>query len=630
MMPVRYLTLLIIALLLSWQPVFGDTESTIPWKTPTFSYTARQAPVAEVLMNFATAQGIGLNLPDGLKLVISGNFHERPSQKFLEEVCASCNLIWYYDGAGLYICTPGQMQSVLLELRYMKADDVIEILRELDVEDPRFPMARTKDNALIKISGPPRYVELIQELVIKADNLHRNRLARDEEIRIFRLKHAWANDVDLGSGDKNSNAGVTVRGVAGILQELMGVNHARTKLQTKEQQASDKKPEDMTADEKAKDEMERISNYAPQILADSRLNAVIVRDSKARMPYYEQLIQELDVPIRMVEIAVTILDIDKSALLDWELRLKGITTKKKYEAGAGLDVDNLASPATLTGLGLTGALSYINNTFSLASSIAALEEKGKARTISRPSILTLDNVTATLQDTKSYHAKVVGKEVVDLTQVTTGIILTVQPRIVDLPQQEIEEGMPMPPSYEIWMSLKIQDGDFETVVVDDLPMSHDSTLETQAGVQEGQCLLIGGYMHESVVEKAWGIPFLRSIPWIGWLFGGIGKDKSIMQRMFLLSPRMIVFNHLSSDPVESSVKHRDVTIESDIQDEFRRRDHQRDVDEQERDQIRKEEEEEWRQEEKQRIKERREALKRQKQQLKKEMEEQERNQDQNP
>lgn len=103
-----------------------------------------------------------------------------------------------------------------------------------------------------------------------------------------------------------------------------------------------------------------------------------------------------------------------------------------------------------------------------------------------------------------------------------------------------------------------------------------------------------------------------------------------MQRMFLLSPRMIVFNHLSSDPVESSVKHRDVTIESDIQDEFRRRDHQRDVDEQERDQIRKEEEEEWRQEEKQRIKERREALKRQKQQLKKEMEEQERNQDQNP
>ena len=616
---------IILTFLLVWRPlaVQAAEPSQIPWKTATYSYTARQAPVSEVLTNFAAAQGIGLNLPQGLpKLLVSGNFHDCKPQKFLEQVCGICNLIWYYDGAGLYICTPAEMRSSLLELRYMKADDVIEILRELDVEDSRFPMARTKDNALIKISGPPRYVELIQELVAKADSLRRNRLSRDEEVRIFKLKHAWADDVTLGSGDAlNGSGGTSVRGVASILQELMGVNNARSRLQTKDQQDNAKRPEDMTADERAKDELERLSSNGAQILADKRLNAVIVRDSKARMPYYEQLIQELDVPIRMVEIAVTILDIDKSALLDWELRLKALGGKRKSRIGAGLDVDNLALPETLTGLGLTGALTYVNNTYSLATSIAALEEKGKARTISRPSLLTLDNVTATLQDTKSYHAKVVGKEVVDLTQVSTGIVLTVQPRIVDLPRQEVEEGMPMPPSYEIWMTLQIQDGDFETVAVDDLPMSHDSTLETQAGVQEGQCLLIGGYMHESVVEKAWGIPFLRSIPWIGWLFGGIGKDKSIMQRMFLLSPRMVVFNHLSSDPIESSVKHRDVRIENDIQDEFRRRDHQRDVDEQERDELRKEEEKEWREEEKQRIKERREALKRQKEQLKKELEE---------
>ena len=215
----------------------------------------------EVLTNFAAAQGIGLNLPQGLKYVVSGNFHECKPQKFLEQVCGICNLVWYYDGAGLYICTPAEMRSSLLELRYMKADDVIEILRELDVEDSRFPMARTKDNALIKISGPPRYVELIQELVAKADSLRRNRLSRDEEVRIFKLKHAWADDVTLGSGDAlNGSGGTSVRGVASILQELMGVNNSHSRLQTKEQQENAKKPEDMTADEKAKDELERHSN----------------------------------------------------------------------------------------------------------------------------------------------------------------------------------------------------------------------------------------------------------------------------------------------------------------------------------------------------------------------------------
>ena len=69
----------------------------------------------------------------------------------------------------------------------------------------------------------------------------------------------------------------------------MGVNHTRSKLQTKEQQASAKKPEDMTADEKAEDELERLSNNDPQILADSRLNAVIVKDVSSRMPFYEEM-----------------------------------------------------------------------------------------------------------------------------------------------------------------------------------------------------------------------------------------------------------------------------------------------------------------------------------------------------
>ena len=226
---------IILTVLLVWRPlaVQAAEPSQIPWKTATYSYTARQAPVSEVLTNFAAAQGIGLNMPQGLKYVVSGNFHECKPQEFLEKVCGICNLVWYYDGAGLYICTPAEMRSSLLELRYMKADDVIEILRELDVEDSRFPMARTKDNALIKISGPPRYVELIQELVVKADSLRRNRLSRDEEVRIFKLKHAWADDVTLGSGDAlNGSGGTSVRGVASILQELMGVNNSRSRLQT--------------------------------------------------------------------------------------------------------------------------------------------------------------------------------------------------------------------------------------------------------------------------------------------------------------------------------------------------------------------------------------------------------------
>ena len=75
-MSLRHL-FIILAFLVIWRPVLGaENETQIPWKTPTYSYTARQALVGEVLTNFAAAQGIGLSLPQGLKLFVSGNFHD--------------------------------------------------------------------------------------------------------------------------------------------------------------------------------------------------------------------------------------------------------------------------------------------------------------------------------------------------------------------------------------------------------------------------------------------------------------------------------------------------------------------------------------------------------------------------
>ena len=77
-MSLRLFFIILTTVLLVWRPlaVRAAESSQIPWKTATYSYTARQAPVSEVLTNFAAAQGIGLNMPQGLKYVVSGNFHE--------------------------------------------------------------------------------------------------------------------------------------------------------------------------------------------------------------------------------------------------------------------------------------------------------------------------------------------------------------------------------------------------------------------------------------------------------------------------------------------------------------------------------------------------------------------------
>ncbi len=556
--------------------------SKVPFPVAKYSYLAKDAPLREVLAAFSAAENLSIIVDAGVdqEWRIAGEFKEVPATEFLARVCALGNLLWYYDKSALYLYRASQVDTVLMDLMHIHAGDVRRMLRELGVEDPRFPISTTHNDELLLISGPPRYVALIKELVGKADRLQQQRSVRDETVMIFRLKHAWADDVTLGTGNKAQ----TVKGVATLLRELLASTHsasaavggAEKKGAPKSEVAEAPKntayaklaPRTVPGAEGEEEKEETLERRPSEvsIMADNRTNSVIVRDAKAMMPRYEELIAQLDVPVRLVEIAVTVLDIDQGAMLDWELRLKGLYDGKHIQAGAGIDAQNAFLPSAVTGLGLSAATVFTTSNLNLLNSITALQQKSKARTISRPSLLTLDNISATLSDTHSYRSKVVGKEVVELAEVTAGMRLTVQPRIVDLAVSSMPplEGENPPPRYEIWMILSIEDGGFESITVDDMPMTRSSTLDTQAGVREGESLLVGGYMHEVQSETKWGIPWLRDIPWIGWLFGGTGVEKSMAQRMFLLTPRVITLD-VSALPEKQAVNLRSTAVERRVQ-----------------------------------------------------------------
>ena len=74
-------------------------------------------------------------------------------------------------------------------------------------------------------------------------------------------------------------------------------------------------------------------------------------------------------------------------------------------------------------------------------------------------------------------------------------------------------------------------------------MTRQTTLETQAAVFEDDSILLGGYFRDIKEEAGWGIPYLRDIPWIGWLFGGVSYRDQTVQRLFILTPRVIDFGY---------------------------------------------------------------------------------------
>ena len=62
--------------------------------------------------------------------------------------------------------------------------------------------------------------------------------------------------------------------------------------------------------------------------------------------------------------------------------------------------------------------------------IQALEANNEARVLGRPSVLTVDNIQATLENTTTYYVEVQGYQAVDLYKVEAGTVLRVTPHII--------------------------------------------------------------------------------------------------------------------------------------------------------------------------------------------------------
>lgn len=531
----------------------------IPWKNPTYTLVARDMNLRTALDTFAVAQGLSVVMSDSVQGVFSGDFKDVESGEFLDRLATIHNLAWYYDGAALYIYGAGEIQAILLDLKYMKAGEVAKMLGELGVEDSRFPLKTTSNDELVMVSGPPRYVALVAEMIAKADRLREQRTFSEVEARIFPLVNTWADDVSFSVTSPESS--ITIKGVARLLEEIMNAGsgtYTRDVSQTNEVSAL---------------EASRASGIHPVIRPENRLNAVIVRDVTSRLPMYETLIKQLDVPQKLVEIDVTVVELSKKDALDWQLSLKAAGTHKKFSGAAGQNAANLFEASDLAGRGMAGALSYLGDDLQVSASLTALKEKGQARNISRTSLITVNNMAAQMQDSQSYHVRVVGTEVASLEEVTAGTILQIKPRIVTSSAEGVSD--------QIWLSMRLDDGGFESIAVDSMPMTRTSSLQTQTAVFENESIMLAGYLRDIEESGGWGIPYLRDIPLIGWLFGGSSVKKETVQRMFILSPHIVDLDAEMLARLQAT-RLRDVSREETIADDAEQADDERREREQER------------------------------------------------
>lgn len=568
------------AALAAEDPLLPAPPQTGPAFSVRFSYSADGAELAEVLKAFAVAQGMSAVISPALAGKVTGQFDDVDPERFLQTMASTYGVTWYRENSILYFYASNEMRSQFLALELLEPAQALAMIRELGFLDPRFPIRSLESPPMLHVTGPPRYIENVQAVVQTADRRLRQRLVRREEVRVFKLRHAWADDTRFALRDREQ----VIPGVATTLRRLMTRNQQGGGRQEPVVVGSARGSGILTAPRVVREvpagepvpagpdlalplavdalpppldveltpaeiQAQLDPNIIPSIEADPRQNAVIVRDSAERMPLYEEMIRQLDVPTQLVEIHACIVDINEEVA--FEAGLRAIVEYSRDGKGALIGLDTLPSGrGSLDGLTLgdlgnldsvrlneeIGSLLasgvVLNDHWRFLGLIKALEDQGQARIYSRPSLVTFANMEAELRDDQTYNVRVAGERDAELFSVTAGVQLRVTPYVIS--DTTDRAGRP-----RIRMTVHIEDGSFDDARVDGLPLVRTSALNTQAVINLDQSLLVGGYLRSIESERARAVPGLSRLPAVGALFRGRRSENRVMQRMFILTPRLI-------------------------------------------------------------------------------------------
>lgn len=532
----------------------------LTFQTKKFVYKAENKPLPDLLRDFAASQSTPIIVAEGVTGVVNANFDLTP-QTFLKTMSLAFGIIWYFDGVTLYIYPSQMMQTQFFKIKGYSPGTVLSTLRSFGLGDKQYPLKFQSGENLLMAYGPPRHIELVEAVIA---TLNDNEGERSKAaIQIFTLRHASAVDRRVGgntlpgvastlraifapsgasagaSGSLNDSTDATI----GIMNRLSGTPEQRlgfekaAKDATSLKVATAKTPKQpmMRTQELSSERKER-GEASLSFTADEGTNSVIARLPPELIKSVSDLIAKLDAPSEMIEISAVIIDISSDELdalgFDWRYQTGSVQVSASTGAAAPVDIVSAASGAAFN---VTTLISSAGR--ELLSRIRALESKGSAQIIAQPKVLGAANRTATLTDKRTASVRVAGNLDAQLFSVEAGTTLQVVPRLIaDLKQPKIG------------LDLFIEDGGFSAQTVDQIPVVQRTTVRTDAVLNEGQSLLVGGITVESRRSNSSGVRGLGRIPFFGALFRNDENTSQRRERIFLLTPKRV-----SQEPPVASI-----------------------------------------------------------------------------
>lgn len=453
---------------------------------------------------------------------VTGNFNLANADEMFKALTRRIALVWYDDGAAIYVYDNSEMRSGIIPMNNATSQQVLNYIKKNGIYDERFPVRTQGGNSLLFVSGPPLYVELIKAAVQYLDEQVKQESLSGGELAVIPVKYASVTDRSYALRGNN----VTVPGMLTVINDLF----KNTPTGVVPTQKITPPPKQTTGDEidalmdapigepVSSPFSPSVSSNVPfSIVAHPDSNSLIVKGSPEQIRYVRQLVRTLDSRRRQVELSLWIIDITRS-----ELDNLGVN----WEVGT-INTGNTA---------FSFNRSTLSNSTDFLLRVDALSKSGNGHIVSRPVILTQENIPALFDNNTSFYAKLQGERIATLEQVTYGTMISVMPRISS--------------GNHVEMEVNIEDGaekqskSGEASNVEGIPSVNRTTINTVARIAKDSSLLIGGYTREQIIENESHIPLLGDIPLLGGLFSHTSVNKQKMVRLFLIQPRLLDENEV--------------------------------------------------------------------------------------
>ena len=430
-------------------------------------------------------------------------------------------------------------------------------------------MSDERSNKLIVVTAKTNmdfFDKVIKELDVET--------TPDTVVKVYRLKYAESEDVsdmineligNASSSKSSSKGNQNQNARAGTSSNLTRTTPtAQSRTQTNASAKGDSKPGELTKDNTT-------------VLADKRINGLVVMTQKELVPVVENIIESMDIKLSQVLIETVIIEVALSDSLktgiDWFHGLD--KTDGVYNSGlaggggtgapragsstsTGSSTDGTAASTTALSLAKDAVASTpsgaVINYFvhskklDLSAIITASKTDSRTKYLASPIVMTVDNKEATIKATSSYQF-LTGWSAVsssyagsglpspNYTAKELGITLKIKPKInpngtVMLNVEEEYSQLGTKQSMLQPKGTSYEPTDVETSVT--RKMTSDIILENK------QSVILGGLTTKNFADSEKGIPILKDIPWVGkWLFGSTEKTESKAELLIFMTPYVL-------------------------------------------------------------------------------------------